>query len=88
MRRWITWRERFAPLIAAALRETAGQPEKEIRRALRAVWDDAGCGTRAYWPYDVYLDEIRRQRGLKPPIGRVKGKPAPVEVPAGQLELL
>jgi len=85
MRRALTWRDRFRPLIAQALAETAGQPEQEIRRALRAVWEEAGMGAREHWPYDVYLSEIRRQRGRERP--GVPGRP-PLPVPAGQLELL
>lgn len=75
-----TWAERFRPLIAAALAETAGCDERTIRRALRAVWDDALLGERKRWPYKAYLAEIRRQRN--PP----RRKPA--EVPEGQMALL
>lgn len=61
----LTWRQRMAPLIAQTLKETAGQPEKVIRRALRETWNDAGFGERAMHPYKTWCDEVRRQRGLK-----------------------
>lgn len=58
---WRSWRERAAPIVAQTLRATAGRPEAEVRAALRAAYP---FGPREDWPYKVWLDEIRRQRGL------------------------
>lgn len=59
-------------VIAEVLKETEGQSESEIRRALREAFP---FGPRDYYPYKVWLDEIKVQRGLKkpkrPPVRRV-----------------
>lgn len=57
-----TWRERARPIIQRVLKETAGQPENVIRGALRDAYP---FGPREYYPYQVWLDEIKVQRGLK-----------------------
>lgn len=57
-----TWRDRARPIIQRVLEETAGNPEKEIREALKKAYP---FGPREYYPYQVWLDEIRAQRGLK-----------------------
>lgn len=59
----MTWRAKAAPIIARALLESSGADEREVRRALRAAYP---FGQRKYWPYKVWLDEIKRQRGFKP----------------------
>ena len=59
-----TWRERARPIIARVLKETQGQDEMVVRRALRDAYP---FGQRQYWPYKAWLDEIQRQRGLKKP---------------------
>ena len=56
-----TWRKYAAPVVAAALRETKGQPEGVIRKAL---FDAYPFGSRANHPYKIWLDEIRKQRGI------------------------
>ena len=64
-------------MIAAALAETAGQDEKAIKRAL---FDAYPFAARQYWPYAVWLNEIKIQRGLKPAKpqrGKVKYEPDP-----------
>lgn len=58
-----TWRQIAAPIIAEVLRQTKGWDEPDIRRALREAYP---FGMRKYWPYKVWLDEIRRQRGFAP----------------------
>ncbi len=65
------WREHAKPIIARVLVETAGKPEKEIKAALRAAYP---FGTRQYWPYKIWLDEIRVQRGFKKLKGLKKGE--------------
>ena len=57
-----TWRERARPIIQRVLKETAGQPENVIRKALTDAYP---FGPREYYPYQVWLDEIKAQRGLK-----------------------
>lgn len=58
-----TWRDYAAPIICKVLQETAGKSEKEIKAAL---YDAYPWGQRAMHPYKIWLDEIKRQRGLKP----------------------
>lgn len=53
----MTWRDRASPIIREVLRQTRGKSEKEIRKALVAAYP---FGERKYWPYKVWLDEIRR----------------------------
>lgn len=65
------WRQRAAPVVARVLAETKGQPETVIKAALTAAYP---FGQRAYHPYKVWLDEVKRQRGLKPSKAR-KGTP-------------
>ncbi len=61
----MTWRDRCAPIIQQVLCQTKGQTEREIRKALREAYP---FGERVMWPYKVWLDEIKRQRGLKPAV--------------------
>lgn len=60
-----TWREHAAPIIAKVLKDTKGKTDKEIRKALREAYP---YGQREYHPYKIWCDEIRAQRGLKPPV--------------------
>ena len=53
------WRKEAAPIIARVLKETAGQDEKAIRKALRDAYP---FGAREHHPYKIWCDEIRRQR--------------------------
>lgn len=73
-----TWRQIAAPIIAEVLRDTAGQSEKEIRKALREAYP---FGERRMHPYKVWCDEVRRQRGLK------KSKPRAVESPSNECQM-
>lgn len=56
-----TLRDECRPRIARVLEATKGQTEREIRRALREAFP---WGIRKYWPYKVWLSEIRRQRKM------------------------
>jgi len=57
--------------------------EKKIREAL---WDAYPFGERKYWPYKVWLDEIKRQ--LHPsPARQYRQHVKKVEVPKEQMEL-
>ncbi len=73
----MTWRERCRGIIRQVLRETKGQDEKAIRRALRDAYP---FGERAMFPYKAWLSEVREQRGK----GRARGRQA---APAGQGDL-
>lgn len=57
-----TWRDHARPIIAAVLKETAGKPEVDIRKALKDAYP---FGMREYHPYKIWLDEIKVQRGTK-----------------------
>ena len=74
MSRYDTCRDRYRPIIARVLDETRGGTESEIRKALR---DAFPSGERAYWPYKVWLDEIRVQRGKKRPKAKAAGPDEP-----------
>ena len=62
----MTWRARATPIIAKVLAETEGKPEHDIRVALYAAYP---FGPRENSPYKIWLGEIKRQRGEKPPPG-------------------
>lgn len=55
-----SYRDEFRPIIARVLAETSGLPWALVRAALR---DAFPYGVRQYWPYKVWLHEIRVQRG-------------------------
>ena len=58
-----SWRDFCRPIIEEVLRETKGQDEKAVKKAL---FDAYPFGERAMHPYKIWCDEIKRQRGLKP----------------------
>jgi hypothetical protein len=58
-----SWRDRARPIVANVLRETEGQPEEAIKKAL---FDAYPFNERRYTPYKIWLNEIRRQRGFIP----------------------
>lgn len=58
----MTWRHRAHAVIVSVLAATRGEDERTVRRALRAAYP---FGERTNWPYRVWLDEIKVQRGLK-----------------------
>ncbi len=53
-----TWRDAARPIIAKVIADNHDKTEKEIRRALRKAWP---WGQRKRHPYEVWLDEIKRQ---------------------------
>jgi hypothetical protein len=69
------WRSAAAPIIARVLAETLGQPDSEVRSALRTAYP---FGQRKHHPYRIWLDEIRIQTGRRQ-IGscarRLQGRP-------------
>lgn len=72
-----TWRDRARVIVADVLRKTTGQSEREVRKALHDAYP---FGPREYWPYQVWLDEIARQRNTTTGRIRRKQKPEPVAV--------
>lgn len=78
------WRKHAAPIIARVLSETAGKPEKEIRKALREAFP---FGVYGYHPLKIWLDEIRIQRGLKKLPLQGKGIVRQPESTNGQTEM-
>ena len=56
-----TWRSVAAPIIRKVLLDNEGQDEKVIRKALRDAYP---FGRRTHYPYKVWIDEIRKQRGI------------------------
>ena len=70
----MSWREKAAPIITRVLEETKESTPKERRKALAIAYP---FGERKYWPYKVWLNEIRRQRdGWAPPERKRKMTPA------------
>lgn len=63
----MSWRDAARPIIAAVLADTIGQSEQQIRKALRDAYPWL---PRENHPYKTWCDEVRRQRGLKPKLGR------------------
>lgn len=68
------WRKQAAPIIAEVLKETEGQDEKVIRKALKEAYP---FGPREMHPYRIWNDEIKRQRGTREPLGTRHPKPPP-----------
>ena len=64
-----SWRKYAAPIIARVLAKTEGQPDAEIRAALRAAYP---FGPREHHPYKIWLDEIRIQTGRRRIDSRVR----------------
>lgn len=58
----MTWRDHCRPIITQVLKDTEGQHEGLIKRAL---FDAYPYGQRKMHPYKIWLDEIKVQRGLK-----------------------
>ncbi len=58
----MNWRDRARPIIADVLAKTAHSTPAEQRQALREAYP---FGERRYYPYKIWLNEIKAQRGLK-----------------------
>lgn len=67
-----TWRDHCRPIIARVLAEHAGETTPQIRAALKAVYP---FGLFQYHPYKIWLDEIARQMGRKPPLQKPGQRP-------------
>jgi hypothetical protein len=75
-----TWRQRLAPVIAAVIAESEGQPLKEVGRRLREAWDDALLGPRKHWVYMIFRDECRKQLGLVKPKSKAAAAASPEQL--------
>lgn len=56
--KYLTWRERAAPIIARVIPEVGTADMKTLRAKLREVYP---FGLREYYPYKTWCDEINRQ---------------------------
>ena len=56
-----SWRDIATPIVAQVLWDNREKTEKEIRKAIKEAYP---FGERRMWPYKVWLNEVRRQRGL------------------------
>lgn len=56
-----TWRDSAAPIIANVIATVGLDDVKALRRALRDAYP---FGERRYWPYKVWCDEVKKQRGI------------------------
>jgi hypothetical protein len=65
-----TWRSIARPIIAETIKKVGTGDEKVLKKALREAYP---FGERAYYPYKVWLDEIKVQTGKK------KGTPMPAD---------
>ena len=66
-----TWRDHIRPAVRQVIRENQDKPEKEIRRALNEARKEV-IGMAQYYPYQVWLEEVRGQ--LDALYGRVRDK--------------
>ena len=53
-----TWRTHAGQVIATVIEEVGTDDKGRLKRAL---FDAYPYGVRKYWPYKVWLDEIRKQ---------------------------
>ena len=74
-----TWRDMCRPIIAKVISEVGKEDKKALRVALREAYP---FGDRRYWPYKVWLDEIKVQLGK-----RKYGARRPAPVPKEQMSL-
>lgn len=79
------WRASCSPIIARVLSENAGRSKQEIRAALQAAYP---FGPRKYHPYKIWLDEIQRQTGKRPPLwNKSQGMRKPLPANPDQFDL-
>jgi len=53
-----TWREHCSPIIRRIILEVGTEDMKKLRKVLR---DSYPYGEKKFWPYKVWLSEIRKQ---------------------------
>jgi hypothetical protein len=76
----MTWRDIHRPRIRAIIENVGTDDKKALKQALFDGWD---YGARENHPYKIWLDEIRRQLGLK--IQKKKSRTANVVKGQGNL---
>ncbi len=77
-----TWRDRCRPVIAEVIERVGRDDERALRRELRKAFP---FGPKSYYPYRVWLDEIKVQLNKKPKPGGGPGwQPMPMP---NQMEL-
>lgn len=70
-----TWRQHFRPIIREVIEENQGQPEREIRRALREAKPSAA---RSFSSVNaVWLSEVKKQLAVLFPRLATPGKEPP-----------
>lgn len=79
----MSWREEAADIIGRTIAETDSKDLPLLRQRLRDAYP---WGERKNHPYKIWLDEIKRQLGLKPPLQQ--GGRRPEQVPPEQGRLL
>ena len=75
------WRKKASEVIAGVIADMGVGDKKALRKALREAYP---FGERARHPYKIWLDEVKRQLGEKPPLYASKKKQQPM---LGQREL-
>jgi len=70
-----TWRDSAGPKIAEVIARVGTEDPKALRKALREAYP---YGERKYWPYKVWLSEIRRQLAPTPATTTEPGPDGPL----------
>jgi hypothetical protein len=80
------WRRQAIPIIRRVIEEVGRDDERALRKALAEAYP---FGPRAYHPYKIWLDEIKKQlQGPKPRDSFAPRPPRPDPVSPGQMSLL
>ena len=79
----MSWRDQAKPIIAEVIKRVGTDDESRLRKELRAAFP---FGPKAYHPYRIWLDEIKRQLGTKV-VKDHKGEPETIKPLPGQKEL-
>lgn len=58
------WRSRARPIVAQVIEEVGAEDMVLLRKKLSMAYP---FGQKKYYPYDVWLDEIKTQLGIKKP---------------------
>lgn len=66
------WRDHCRPIIASTISAWNGKDEKELRKALYEAYP---FGERRWYPYKVWLSEIRFQLGKSRTLWKKKSQP-------------
>lgn len=57
------WRSHAKPIIAEVIKNNPGKSNAELKKLISKKYP---FGERAYHPYKIWLDEVKRQLGEKP----------------------